>query len=156
MVATLGVVEAFVKQGFFSDALTLGANYSYIQRKSYNYDINGNRTSVEEFTTHPRQNINMLVQVAPHKYYNINLNGSVQTSRYAYDSVLDDYVRIPTVVLFDLTTNYYLTKRLTLSVGAYNLFDKNYNYSSSSYADAVAGDLPGRRVFAGFEYNYSK
>jgi iron complex outermembrane recepter protein len=149
--------EVYAKQGFFGDALTLGVNWSYLHRRSSISKSRGEGTkgSDREFTTHPRQNINMLVQIAPSRDYDINLVGSVQTSRYAYVNVAEGYVKLPTVVFFDLTTNYRLTKRLSLTAGAYNLFDRNYNYETS-YADAVAGGFPGRRVFAGFEYNYHR
>ena len=155
--------EFFVKQGLFNNKLVLGANWSYVQRKSYNYDNNGNRTTVYEFTDHPRQNINLSVLLAPKKEFDVSLNGSVQTSRYARigsgtDASPYDYVRIPTVVYFDIITNYQLTQRLTLNLGMYNMLDKNYNYSSSATgsSSAYTGGLPGRRVYAGFEYNYSK
>lgn len=150
--------EIYAKQGFWGDKFTLGANWNFIQRKSSITKNRGQGTKGERkyFTTHPRQNINISAQIAPHKEYNINLNGSVQTSRWAYVQASDEYVKLPTVVFFDLTTNYNLTKRLTLSVGAYNLFDKNYNYENGSYAAADEGGFAGRRVFAGFEYNYSK
>lgn len=155
--------EVFAKQGFFGDKFTLGANWSYIQRKTYNRDNYGNRTYTTEFTTHPRQNINLSALIAPRKEYDIALNGSVQTSRYAKMPVRDatnaiidyDYVKIPTVVYADLVANYYLKDNLKLSLGAYNLFDRNYNYTAST-TGASAGGLPGRRVFAGFEYNYGK
>ncbi len=153
--------EIYAKQGFFGDRLVLGANWSYIQRKSYTYNDDGSRLAVSEFTTHPRQNININILVAPRQDYDISFNGSVQTSRYARvnngtsAAPSYDYVRIPTVVYFDMVANYHMTKRLKLTAGAYNLFDRNYNYETS-YADAVAGGLPGRRVFAGFEYNYGK
>lgn len=153
--------EAYAKQGFFSDKLALGANWSYIQRKTYNRDSYGNRTYTTEFTAHPRQNINLSALIAPRKEYDIALNGSVQTSRYARMAVRDatnaiidyDYVKIPTVVYADLVANYYLKDNLKLSLGAYNLFDRNYNYSSSS-TNASVGGLPGRRVFAGAKYRY--
>ena len=155
--------EVFAKQGFWGDKLILGANWSYIQRKTYNRDNYGNRTYTTEFTTHPRQNINLSALIAPRKEYDIALNGSVQTSRYARMAVRDatnaiidyDYVKIPTVVYADLVANYYLKDNLKLSLGAYNLFDRNYNYTAST-TGASAGGLPGRRVFAGFEYNYGK
>ena len=143
--------EAFVKQGLFNDRLVLGANYSYIQRKS---SISKNKGDTREFTTHPRQNINVSVLVAPRKEYDIGLNGSVQTSRYAYVQADDDYVKLPTVVYFDLVANYYLKENLKLSVGAYNLFDKNYNYENDDYDSANEGGLPGRRVFSSIEYRY--
>lgn len=155
--------EVFAKQGFFGDKLILGANWSYIQRKTYNRDDYGNRTYTTEFTTHPRQNINLSALIAPRKEYDIALNGSVQTSRYARMAVRDatnaiidyDYVKILTVVYADLVANYYLKDNLKLSLGAYNLFDRNYNYTASTTGASVGG-LPGRRVFAGFEYNYGK
>lgn len=153
--------EVFAKQGFFGDKFTLGANWSYIQRKTYNRDNYGNRTYTTEFTTHPRQNINLSALIAPRKEYDIALNGSVQTSRYARVNLgtsaapIYDYVRIPTVVYFDVVANYYLKDNLKLSLGAYNMLDRNYNYTAST-TGASAGGLPGRRVFAGFEYNYSK
>ena len=153
--------EAYAKQGFLGDKLTLGATWSYTQRKSYNYDNNGNRTTTTEFVEHPRQNINLSALIAPRKEYDIALNGSVQTSRYARVNLgtsaapIYDYVRIPTVVYFDVVANYYLKNNFKLSLGAYNMLDRNYNYSSSS-TNASAGGLPGRRVFAGFEYNYGK
>ncbi len=150
--------EIYAKQGFFGDALTLGANWTLLQRKFRISEASrgdeSNKSNPKYFTTHPRQTINMLVQIAPSRDYDINLNGSVQTSRWAYDGV-GELVKLPTVVLFDLTTNYRLTKRLSLTAGAYNLFDRNYNYETS-YADAVEGGFPGRRVFAGFEYNYHR
>lgn len=153
--------EVFAKQGFFGDKFTLGANWSYIQRKTYNRDNYGNRTYTTEFTTHPRQNINLSALIAPRKEYDIALNGSVQTSRYARVNLgtsaapIYDYVRIPTVVYFDVVANYYLKDNLKLSLGAYNMLDRNYNYTAST-TGASAGGLPGRRVFAGFEYNYGK
>lgn len=155
--------EVFAKQGFWGDKLILGANWSYIQRKTYNRDSYGNRTYTTEFTTHPRQNINLSALIAPRKEYDIALNGSVQTSRYARMAVRDatnaiidyDYVKILTVVYADLVANYYLKDNLKLSLGAYNLFDRNYNYTASTTGASVGG-LPGRRVFAGFEYNYGK
>ena len=164
--------EAFVKQGLFNDKLVLGANWSYTQRKSYNYDNYGNRTYTAEFTTHPRQNINFSALIAPRKEYDISFMGSVQTSRYAQTYVTDengnrlsytdehgntiyvyDYVKIPTVVYFDLVANYYLKENLKLSLGAYNLFDRNYNYTAST-TGASSGGLPGRRVFSSVEYRY--
>lgn len=151
--------EAYAKQGFLGDKLTLGATWSYTQRKSYNYDNNGNRTTTTEFVEHPRQNINLSALIAPRKEYDIALNGSVQTSRYARVNLgtsaapIYDYVRIPTVVYFDVVANYYLKNNFKLSLGAYNMLDRNYNYSSSS-TNASAGGLPGRRVFAGAKYRY--
>lgn len=153
--------EVFVKQGFFADKFVLGANYAYVQRKVYNRDNYGNRTYVSEFTTHPRQNINFSALIAPRKEYDVNFMGSVQTSRYAYMYLRDannniigeDYVKIPTVVYFDMVANYYLKENLKLSLGAYNLFDRNYNYSNSS-TTASRGGLPGRRVFSSIEYIY--
>lgn len=150
--------EVFIKQGFWADKFVLGANWSYTQRKSYNYDNNGNRISTTEFVSHPRQNINLNVLLAPRKEYDVSLSGSVQTSRYARvgngtDANPYDYVRIPTVVYFDMIANYYIKENFKLSLGAYNLFDRNYNYSSSQ-TSAAAGGLPGRRVFTSLEYRY--
>ena len=154
--------EAFVKQGFFSDKLTLGATWSYIQRKTYRRDSYGNRTYNIEFNTHPRQNINFSALIAPRKEYDVSLNGSVQTSRYAGVAIRDaantiigyDYVKIPTVFYVDIVANYFIKDNFKLSFGAYNLFDKNYNYSSNNYAAASRGGLPGRRVFSSVEYRY--
>lgn len=153
--------EAYAKQGFFNDKFVLGANYSYIQRKVYNRDNYGKRTYVSEFTTHPRQNINFTALIAPRKEYDVNFSGSVQTSRYASVAIRDtsrniigyEYVKIPTVVYVDVVANYYLKDNLRLSLGAYNLFDRNYNYSSST-STASQGGLPGRRVFSSIEYKY--
>lgn len=84
----------------------------------------------------------------------------MQTSRYAQVALREnntiigyEYVKIPTVVYVDVVANYYLKDNLRLSLGAYNLFDRNYNYSSST-STASQGGLPGRRVFSSIEYKY--
>lgn len=144
--------EASIKQGFWDDKLVLGANWTYLYRKTNQYS-RGNKTGSREFTTHPRQNINFNILIAPNRYFDVNIMGSVQTSRWAYRSQYDDYVRIPTVFYFDLVANYYVTNAFKLTFGAYNLFDRNYNYNANA-TTASAGGLPGRRVFAGFEYRF--
>lgn len=144
--------EASIKQGFWDDKLVLGANWTYLHRKTNQY-LRGNKTGSREFTTHPRQNINFNILIAPNRYFDVNLMGSVQTSRWAYRSQYEDYVKLPTVFYFDLVANYYVTNAFKLTFGAYNLFDRNYNYNSNANT-ASAGGLPGRRIFAGFEYRF--
>lgn len=148
--------EVSIKQGFWDDKLVLGANWTYIHRVTNRYNNNGTKAGSREFTTHPRQNINFNILFAPSKYFDVNLMGSVQTSRWAYRANTDDYVSIPTVFYFDLVANYYVTNAFKLTFGAYNLFDRNYNYSTSATGNSSAfvGGLPGRRVFAGFEYRF--
>lgn len=151
--------EIYAKKSFFDDVLTLGLNWTYVQRKSFNYDNNGNKTATQEFTTHPRQFINFNALFAPQKEWNISLMGSVQTSRFAMINLGNaqtpnyDYVWLPTVVYFDIAGTYFITDSLKLSLGAYNVLDKNYNYSSST-TSAATGGLPGRRVFVGLEYKF--
>lgn len=149
--------EIYAKKSLFDDILTLGLNWSYVQRKSFNRNPDGSLTYTSEFITHPRQLINFNVLFAPQKEWNISFNGSVQTSRYAQINVgseqtpIYDYAWLPSVVFFDIAGNYFITDSLRLSLGAYNLLDKNYNYSTTN---ATAGGLPGRRLFVSVDWKF--
>ena len=151
--------EAYVKQGFFADALTLGANYTFIERISWDRDSNGNKTLKREFLLHPKHYVNVSALVVPAKEYNINFMGTVlpKHKRYAnYNSNTTE--NIATVVYFDVEANYFLKENLKLSVGAYNLFDKDYNFNGTIEASInhprQAAGIAGRRIFGGLEYRY--
>lgn len=151
--------EIWARKSFFDDILTLGLNWSYVQRKSFNRNNDGSLTYTSEFITHPRQLINFNAIFAPAKEWNLSLNGSVQTSRFARinrgttQDPIYDYVWLPSVLFFDIVGNYFITDSLRLSLGAYNLLDKNYNYSSST-TQAVVGGLPGRRLFVSLDWRF--
>ena len=152
-------VEAYIKQGFFGDALTLGANYTYMERKSYDRDANGNKVQTRDFYLHPKQYINLSAVIVPAKEYSISLMGTILPRHNRYTSYNSNTTeQIATVAYFDLEMAYSLTKRLTLTAGAYNLFDKDYIFNGVVEATInhprQAAGIPGRRVFAGVEYRY--
>ena len=156
-------VEAYAKQGFIGDALTLGVNYSYMKSKSYDRDENGNKVATRDFLFHPKHRINLSAVVIPHKDYSISLMGTILPRHERYTSTGTAYKdntteKVATVVYFDLEMAYQLTQKLTLSAGAYNLFDKDYIYNGP-IAVTVKNPrqgigIPGRRIFGGFEYRY--
>lgn len=151
--------EAYVKQGFFDDTLTLGANYSFIERRSYDRDTNGDKTRTREFFLHPKHYVNLSAFIVPAKEYNIAFMGTILPKHKRYTNYTNNTTEtIATVAYFDVEANYYLKENLKLTFGAYNLFDKDYIFNgvveaSINHPRQAAG-IPGRRIFGGIEYSY--
>lgn len=57
------------------------------------------------------------------------------------------YAQNNDIFLLDLKLNYRVINGLQLSLGAYNLLDRNYYYGAGYY-------MAGRRVFASIEYKF--
>lgn len=179
--------EIYAKQGFFNDKLTLGATWSYVQRRTKRYYTDENRQFLvqdnrqirewDDFTTHPRSNGTVSITLTPRNEFDVALNGTYQSSRYVLVNNVRElgnaslpavrwwYEKTKPIIYFDLVANYWLTKRFKVTAGAYNVFDINYGYNDAQdpsqdteyvRAYAESGGLPGRSIFAGFEYRYGE
>lgn len=147
-----------------------------MQKKTKTHAAPGLR-QYTEFTIHPRSNATASITIMPREEFNLALNGTYQSSRYVLVNNIREvrdlgtesitrswYAQTKPILYFDFVANYWLTKRFKVTAGAYNVFDINYGYQDASVFNSNAavlsevdkGGLPGRSIFAGFEYRYGE
>ncbi len=141
--------EAGVQQGFYDETIVLGANYAYVQKKATNsngssYGVDGSR-----ILDYPNHIVNASVLLAPIKQVDVIGQATFQSKQwYTTGSGANiSYAQNKDVFLVDAKVNYRPIQSWQLSLGAYNLLDKNYYYSSGYY-------MAGRRIMASAEYRF--
>ena len=141
--------EAGVQQGFYDETIVLGANYAYVQKKATNsngssYGVDGSR-----ILDYPNHIVNASVLLAPIKQVDVIGQATFQSKQwYTVRSGTNiSYAQNHDIFLVDLKANYRPIQSLQLSLGAYNLLDKNYYYGSGYY-------MAGRRFMASVAYQF--
>ena len=142
-------VEVGVNQGFLDDRINLGLNYTFTERKTTNkkgssYGVDGSR-----ILDYPNHILNFSFMTTPVKLFDIIAYLTYQSPQWSVDNN-DKYVKNNHIWLVDLKVNLRPIESVPdfqLSLGAYNLFDKNYYYESDYYQ-------AGRRILLGVEYRY--
>lgn len=142
-------VEVGLSQGFLDDKITLGANYTFTERKTTNakgssYGVDGSR-----ILDYPNHIFNFSFMTTPVRFFDIIAYLTYQSPQWDVDSN-NNYVKNNHIWLVDLKVNLRPIESVPdfqLSLGAYNLFDKNYYYGSDYYQ-------AGRRILLGVEYKY--
>ncbi|MDE7447789.1 MAG: TonB-dependent receptor, partial [Helicobacter sp.] len=141
--------EAGVQQGFYDETIVLGANYAYVQKKATNsngssYGVDGSR-----ILDYPNHIVNASVLLAPIKQVDVIGQATFQSKQwYTTGSGANiSYAQNKDVFLVDAKVNYRPIQSWQLSLGAYNLLDKNYYYGSGYY-------MAGRRIMASAEYRF--
>ena len=143
--------EIALSQGFFDDILTIGANYSFTQKKVTNristsdYAVDGSK-----ILNYPNHIFNANIVFKPIKQLDIIAFATFQSKQWfaaSTNRVYTHYFQNNDIFLLDLKANYHVIKDLTLSLGAYNLLDRNYYYSVGYYQ-------AGRRILVGIEYKF--
>ncbi|RDU53649.1 hypothetical protein CQA49_06190 [Helicobacter sp. MIT 00-7814] len=145
--------EASFAQALFDDALTLNANYTFTQKNALggtsDYAVDGSR-----ILSYPNHVANASIVYKPIKQLDFIALVTYQSKQWFAAStgsgsnrVYTHYFQNNDIFLIDLKANYHVIKDLTLSLGAYNLLDRNYYYGTYYYQ-------PGRRILAGIEYKF--
>lgn len=144
--------EVSLKQGFIDDKIVFGANYSYVERKATNtngssYGVDGSR-----ILNYPNHIANASLIIAPIKQFDVMGFATFQSKQWygvggGRNSPITAYGQNKDIFLLDVKANYRPIEALQFSVGAYNLLDKNYYYSSGYY-------MAGRRILASVEYKF--
>lgn len=131
-------VEVGLKQGFWADRISLGLNYAWTTRW-----IPGGLKSLG----YPPHMGNITFAITPIKQFDFIAMATYQSRVFKDTAAGIDYLNSD-VFLVDLKMNYRIMDNLELSVGAYNLLDRGYYYTSSSMY------YPGRRFFTSLEYKF--
>ena len=145
--------EASFAQALFDDTLTLNANYTFTQKNALGgtdgYGVDGSR-----ILSYPNHVANASIVYKPIKQLDFIALATYQSKQwFAYNAGTNrnpnytHYFQNNDIFLIDLKANYHVIKDLTLSLGAYNLLDRNYYYGTYCYQ-------PGRRILAGIEYKF--
>ena len=142
-------VEVGFNQGFLDDKISFGANYTYVERKTTSkegssYGVDGSR-----ILDYPNHIFNFSFMTTPTKYFDIIAYLNYQSPQWDTDNN-GNYVKNGHIWTADLKVNLRPISSVPtfqLSLGAYNLFDKNYYYGSDYYQ-------AGRRILLGVEYRY--
>ncbi len=141
--------EIALNQGFWQDRINLGINYSYVQRKATNKDGTSYGVDGSRILDYPNHIANVTFLINPWKPLDIIANATYQSPQW-YTSgkgASMTYAQNNDIFLLDLKLNYRVINGLQLSLGAYNLLDRNYYYGAGYY-------MAGRRVFASIEYKF--
>lgn len=137
--------ELSIRQGLFANRLVLGANYTYIQKHTDYQSSATERTTYNRILTYPNHNANAYVSLMPIKAFDVNVYASYQSPQWSYTG--GSYAYINDIFLMDIKANYRPTKAIELSLGTYNLLDRNYYYGSYYYQ-------AGRRIYASVAYSF--
>ena len=134
---TYGVEFGF-NQGFLDDRISFGANYAFIKKWAKG----------EKITDYPEHIVNVNFMTTPIKYFDIIAYFTYQSKQWY--AITNGYAKNDHIYLVDLKVNLRPISSVPsfqLSLGAYNLLDKNYYYNSGYYQ-------AGRRILMGVEYKY--
>ena len=138
-------VEVGFSQGFWSDKIVFGANYTYQAKKanknSSDYNIKG------KILNYPEHIANAMLSLTQFSQWDLIANLTYQSPQWDYSSNSITYTKIKSTLLVDLKTNLRIIDGLQLSLGVSNVFDALYYYSEGYY-------MPGRRIFLSVEYKY--
>ena len=137
--------EIGASQGLFDNKLSLSANYSYVQRKVTNRDLGTTYTNGARILNYPNHIANANITFSPLKPLDFIATASYQSKMWVATNGI--YSTNNDVFLMDLRVNYRPISDLQLSVGAYNLLDRNYYYGVGNY-------MAGRRFLVGIEYTF--
>ncbi len=142
-------VEVGVQQGFLDDMASVGANYSYIQKKATNsngssYGVDGSR-----ILDYPNHIFNASLILSPIRQIDVIGLATFQSKQWHTEGSGNNisYAQNHDVFLVDAKVNYRPIQSLQFSLGAYNLLDRNYYYDSGYY-------MAGRRIMANIEYRF--
>ena len=137
-------IEVGFNQGFWEDRITLGANYTYVQKNT-----TGKADSVKanRILNYPEHIANVLLGIYPHSKVDILANLTYQSPQWSRSTNTGAYTKSNEIFLMDLKANVRIIDGLQFSLGAYNLFDYNYYLNAGEY-------MPGRRFFLSLEYKY--
>lgn len=150
-------VEVGVNQGFLDDRINLGLNYTFTERKTTNkkgssYGVDGSR-----ILDYPNHILNFSFMTTPVRFFDIIAYLTYQSPQWygvksgnGKSATTSGYGKNGHIWLVDLKVNLRPIESIPdfqLSLGAYNLFDKNYYYGSDYYQ-------AGRRILLGVEYRY--
>ena len=150
-------VEVGVNQGFWEDKINLGLNYTFTERKTTNkkgssYGVDGSR-----ILDYPNHILNFSFMTTPVRFFDIIAYLTYQSPQWygvksgsGKSATTSGYGKNGHIWLVDLKVNLRPIESIPdfqLSLGAYNLFDKNYYYGSDYYQ-------AGRRILMGVEYRY--
>ncbi len=148
-------VELALSQGLFDDKLTLGANYTYTdQYVDYESNGRGDREHYNRILYYPKHIANAQIIFTPIQSLDFIANASYKSHSWLYSG--GSYDKNNDIFLIDLKLNYRPVQNLQLSLGAYNLLDRDYYYSGVRTASLSTGRYyqPGRRILAGVEYRF--
>ena len=150
--------EFGIEQGFFTDnKLVLGANYSYVERYGKGAAISSAGRKLEEYPNHIA---NAKIAIKPVQSFELVGLGTYHSATKVAQA--NEYMRNNEFIVFDMIANFYFSKGLSVSVGIYNLADRDnfiYHYGYSTAVQAAKlyrYHLSGRRYFIGFDYKYQK
>ena len=140
-----------IEQKFLSnDALIVGANYTYTQKKAKGLSSD-KRSYGSRLTDYPNHIFNAKVAIKPSEQVELISIGRLESARYYTSSTA--YIRNDNYFTLDLSANYAFTNKLTINAGVLNLTDRdNFIYSPGMGIGFI--HFEGRRYFVGFDYNY--
>lgn len=139
--------ELGVEQGLLeNNALVVGANYSYIQRKAEGPAVSA--AGAKKILDYPNHMFNAKVAIKPSAKLEFIGLSTFESARYYVQGT--EYEKNNNYFTLDLSANYELEKGFIISAGVLNFTDRdNYiNYKSA------ANHLAGRRYVVGFDYTY--
>lgn len=141
--------EIALNQGFWEDRINLGVNYSYVERKTTNTKGSGYGVDGSRILDYPNHIANATLLINPWKPLDIVVNATFQSKQWYNGGARNApaYAQNDDVFLVDLKLNYRVINDLQVSLGAYNLLDRNYYYGNGYY-------MAGCRVFASLEYKF--
>lgn len=138
-------VEVAFNQSLFNDILSFGANYTFTDSKQTRMASSTNFGSSSRILNYPTHLLNANIIYKPINSLDLILYATYQGKRWSY-STTNGYYTQPAVFLMDLKVNFRPIESLQLSIGAYNVLDKDYY--DANYM------IPGRRIYASVEYKY--
>ena len=133
--------ETGASQGLFDSHLTLGANYSFVERKA------DSTTATNPITNMPAHRINGSLIFTDKGKFDAIVLASYERGRWFTTTSRTTFDRNNGLFLIDIKFNYRIIDDIQLSYGVSNLLDKNYYYSYGYY-------MAGRRIFANVEYRF--
>ena len=142
-------LEMGINQGFLDDTINLGANYTFVERKTTNSAGSSYGNDGSRILDYPNHIFNFNFLATPVKIFDFIVYVNYQSPQWALDNT-SAYVQNNHIWTADVKVNLRPLKSvptLQLSLGAYNVFDKNYYYGSDYYQ-------AGRRFLAGVEYKF--
>lgn len=127
--------EVSFQQGLFDERLSFGANYTFTKRVAESGETRAQ-------LGYPSHIVNGNITLAPLKQFDISALATYQDKMWITQSTQNK-----DIFLVDIKANYRPIDSLQLSVGAYNLLDRNYYYYAGYYQ-------AGRRIYASIEYRF--
>ena len=139
-------VEVAFNQSLFNDILSFGANYTFTDSKQTRMAGGAHFGKDSRILNYPTHLLNANIIYKPINSLDLILYATYQGKRWAENRTNNAYYTQPAVFLMDLKVNFRPIESLQLSIGAYNVLDKDYY--DANYM------IPGRRIYASLEYKY--